>query len=109
MGRVSNCDSPFWEGMNAERPGGNQSIFSKTHHYQCQKPDLATREQVCVCVCVQQLQGPTNLTREDCKDELVSIYRELDLKDLASIKMSLLLSWALLQNMQKAQINTGRT
>lgn len=63
----------------------------------------------CVCVCVQQLQGPTNLTREDCKDELISIYRELDLKDLASIKMSLLLSWALLQNMQKAQINTGRT
>lgn len=40
-------------------------------------------------MCVQQLQGPTKLMREDCKDELISFYRALDLKDLASIKISL--------------------
>lgn len=39
----------IWEGMNAERPGGNQPILSKTQHYQCQKTDLAPEEEVCVC------------------------------------------------------------
>lgn len=55
MGTGSNCDVPFWEGINAGRPGGSQSILSKTQHYQSQKIDLGTPQQV---VCVQDLQGP---------------------------------------------------
>lgn len=42
-----------------------------------------------IWVCVKQLQGPTKAKRKDCKDESISIYRELDHKDLASIKVSL--------------------
>jgi len=34
IGRMNNCDIPFWAVMNAERQGATQALFSKTQYYQ---------------------------------------------------------------------------